>query len=509
MKLKYLFVSCLSFMAVSCNDSFLERLPQDQLADESYWSEPEDAVKYTTAIYRYMTQPGNHMLMLDAYTDNAVPVHVGAEQGEISAGAATATNPHFAQVWSDAYNGIRRCNIFMDNIERVSMNEEQRTVLIGEVEFLRAYFHATLLKFYGGVPILTKALELNEPIPARNSVDEVYDFVMKECDKAAAKLPLQASDMGRATKGAALALQAHISYLMCKYDVAAKAAKAVIDLGVYKLFPDYGGLFAKANENNCEVIFDHQFMDNAVDPYDTGSWVDQYFAPVDFGGWEALSPSQDLVDAYECIDGKSIQESPLYNEASPYENRDPRLAASILWHGSKFGPITFEATNMGDGNHTRTGYSVRKCVDETNYGCYYWGALNYILFRYAEVLLIYAEGVNETNGPTAAVYDAVNQVRARVSLPELPAGLSKDQMRAAIRHERRVEFPFEGIHLFETRSWKTTEACVKKPVYGRNAKGEKVLVETRKFNPAKDYLWGIPQTEIDLSKGTLKNNPGY
>ena len=509
MKLKYIFVSCLSFLAVSCNDSFLERLPQDQLADESYWSEGEDAVKYTTSLYCYLVQPGNHMVMLDAYTDNAVPVHVGAEQGEISAGAATANNPHFAQVWADAYNGIRRCNIFMENIDRVQMNEQERSVLIGEVEFLRAYYHATLLKFYGGIPILTKHLDLNEPIPARNTEEEVYDFIVKECDKAIAKLPLKAAEVGRATKGAALALKAHIAYLNHKYDVAAKAAKEIIDLGVYSLYPDYAGLFAKANENNCEVIFDHQFMDNGVDPFNTGSWIDQFFAPVDFGGWEALSPSQDLVDAYECTDGKSIAESALYDENKPFENRDPRLAASILWHGSKFGPITFDASNMGDGNHTRTGYTMRKCIDETNYGCNYWGALNYILFRYAETLLVYAESINELNGPTAEVYDAVNQVRARVNLPGLAEGLSKDQMREAIRHERRVEFPFEGIHLFETRSWKTTESCVTKPVYGRNTKGEKVLVEKRKFNPEKDYLWGIPQTEIDLSKGVLKNNPGY
>ena len=512
MKLKYIFVSCLSFMAVSCNDSFLERLPQDQLSDESYWSDMEDAVKYSANLYSFMTQPGNHMVMLDAYTDNAVPVHVGAEQGEISACAATSTNPHFQQVWSDAYNGIRRCNIFMANIERIQMNEEKRNELIGEVEFLRAYFHATLLKFFGGVPILTRALELNEPIPARNTEEEVYKFVMDECDKAIAKLPVSRSsknELGRANKGAAMALKAHISYLMGKYDIAAKSAKEVIDLGVYKLYPDYKGLFEKANENNCEVIFDHQYMDNAIDQWETGSWIDQFFAPVMFGGWEALSPSQDLVDAYECVDGKSIDESPLYDPAKPYENRDPRLAASILWHGSQFAGMTFDVSNMGDGNHTRTGYSIRKCVDETNYGCNYWGALNYILFRYAEMLLIYAEGVNYTDGPTAEVYDAVNQVRARVNLPELPEKLTKEQMRDAIRHERRVEFTFEGIHLFETRSWKTTEACVNKPVYGRNAKGEKVHVETRKFNPAKDYLWGIPQKEIDLSKGSLKYNPGY
>ena len=514
MKIKYIFVSAMaSLLTVSCNDGFLDRLPQDQLSDESFWSEKEDAVQYTTSIYRQLIQPGNHMIMLDAYTDNAVPVHIHAEQGDIASCTATASNPHFKQVWQDAYRGIRRCNVFLQNIERVSMKEEEKQVLIGETEFLRAYFHATLLKFYGGIPIVTKVLELNETIPSRNTEEEVYDFIMTECDKAAAKLPLTRSDnsqIGRANKGAAIALKAHISYLMKKYDAAAKEAKAVMDLGVYKLFDNYAGLFDKANENNCEVIFDHQFMDNALDYVYTGSWIDQYFSPLMMGGWEALSPSQDLIDAYECIDGKSINESPLYDPEKPYENRDPRLAYSILWHGCEFAGMVYSTEGtMGNGNATRTGYTMRKYIDYTNVGNEYPGALNYIMFRYAEMLMIYAEATNELSGPTSAVYDAVNQVRTRAGMPALPAGLSKDQMREAIRRERRVEFTFEGIHLFETRSWRTTEACVNKTVYGRTSSGEVVKVEQRKFNPEKDYLWGIPLTEIDLSKGSLTQNPGY
>ena len=515
MKLKYILVSLTTLWAVSCNDSFLDRIPQDKLSDESFWQEEQDAIQYSTAIYRHLVQPGNHMVMLDAYTDNAIPVHIHAEQGDISSCTATASNPHFKQVWQDAYRGIRRCNIFMDNIEKVEMDERKKEILTGEVEFLRAYFHATLLKFYGGIPILTRALELNETIPARNSAEEVYEFIIQECDKAAQKLPLErteSNEIGRANKGAALALKAHIAYLMQKYDVAAKAAKEVMDLGVYKLFDNYGGLFEKANENNCEVIFDHQFMDNALDYVYTGSWIDQYFSPLMMGGWEALSPTQDMIDAYECTDGKPITTSPLYNPEKPFENRDPRLAFSILGHGCEFAGMTYSTKgSMGNGNATRTGYTMRKYIDESNVGNEYPGAINYILFRYAEMLLIYAESMNELNGPTAEVYAAVNQVRQRpsVELPALPAGLTKDQMREAIRRERRVEFIFEGIHLFETRSWRTTEACVNKPAYGCTYDGQKVLIEQRKFNPEKDYLWAIPLTEIDLSKGALVQNPGY
>ena len=123
--------------------------------------------------------------------------------------------------------------------------------------------------------------------------------------------------------------------------------------------------------------------------------------------------------------------------------------------------------------------------------------------------MIYADAQNELHGPDTSVYDAVNSIRRRVNMPPLPEGLNKDQMRDAIRHERRVEFIFEGLHMFETRSWRTTEACVKKPVYGMTYDGKKVLIETRNFDPNKNYLWAIPLTEIDLSKGALVQNPGY
>ena len=142
MKAKYLYIISIFFL-IGCNDSFLERIPKDRLSDDSFWMVEEDAKQYTASIYRYIVQPGNHMIMTDCYTDNAIPVHIHAEQGDISSGNATASNPHFKQVWGDAYKGIRRCNIFLDNISKVEMNEEDKTILIGEVEFLRAYFHTT------------------------------------------------------------------------------------------------------------------------------------------------------------------------------------------------------------------------------------------------------------------------------------------------------------------------------------------------------------------------------
>ena len=217
-----------------------------------------------------------------------------------------------------------------------------------------------------------------------------------------------------------------------------------------------------------------------------------------------------MVDAYPCTDGKSIAESPLYNPAKPFENRDPRLAYSIFWPGTTCGPMTFNNKHMGDGSHTRTGYSMRKYINPDNYGIQNYDWTNFIYIRYAEVLLTYAEARNENlSAPDAKVYDAVNQIRQRVNLPGLEEGLSKDQMRDAIRLERRLELAFEGIHLFDTRSYRTTEKDVTKPVYGIDPDGKKILIETRKFNPNRDYLWAIPLKEIDLSQGVLKQNPEW
>ena len=226
------------------------------------------------------------------------------------------------------------------------------------------------------------------------------------------------------------------------------------------------------------------------------------------GGWEAISPTKDLVDLYECTDGKSIAESPLYDENNPFVNRDPRLDHTILYDGAEIaGKIYTSGAALG--NSTRTGYSIRKYVNPANDGMNFPGWTNFIYIRYAEILLVYAEAQNEIAGPDASVYEAVNEVRRRVGMPDLPANLSKDQMREAIRKEKRIEFAFEGVYLYDTRHWRTTEAAVTKPVYGKKVDGEYVWVENRKFNPERDYLWAIPLEEIDLSKGVLTQNPGW
>ena len=515
MRTKYSIAACLFALAflTSCNDSFLQRDPKDKYSDVSFWKTPAEAEKYVTGINLYLVAPENHTIMTDCYTDNAVPVHVGAEQGSLSAGTAVSTNRHFQQVWDAAYEGIRRCLVFYQHIDNVPMAAADKARLTGEVQFLEAFFYSTLMKFMGGVPILDHPLALREPMPERATEEATYNYIVSLLDKAAPALPdiRQSSDHGKPSAGACYALKARLALYAHKYDVAEQAAKKVMDMGVYGLYNNYANLFQPVAEDCNEIIFDREYLSNPKNSSE-GSMIGLFFAPIVMGGWEALSPTQDLVDAYPCTDGKSIQDSPLYDPNHPFEHRDPRLAASILWNGSMIAGHEYTTNSIGDGNHTRTGYCMRKYMNPENDGINNYDWTNFIYIRYAEVLLTYAEARNEQlASPDNQVYDAVNAIRQRpsVNLPALASGMTKDEMRAAIRLERRLEFAFEGIHLFDTRSYKTTEADVKKPVYGMRPDGTKFLVEQRKFNPNRDYLWAIPLTEVDLSKGVLKQNPNW
>lgn len=513
MKIKNIIITLIGFIGLSCNDGFLDKYPNDMLSDATFWTNSSDAVKYTTGIYRYLIAPVDDVMLTDSYTDNAVPVHIHDPQGAISSGSATSTNRFMRIAWEQAYQGIRRCEVFFENIDKVEMDIALKERLTGEVEYLRAFFYATLVQRFGGVSILNGPLGLNEPIPVRSSIEDTYKFIIDELDKAANKLPLKYSntdETGRATKGAAISLKALLHLHYENYQEAEKEAKAVIDLGIYNLFDDYVELFRPENKNNDEVIFDKQFMKEQYT-----ITIDQAYMPVMNGGWTVMSPAQDLVDAYACTDGKSIKESPLYDPANPYENRDPRLFFSIMWNGRVFAGKTYNTyegpDKIGSGNATRTGYCLHKYLDPAIDGNTQRSWTNFIYIRYAEVLLTYAEARTRTTGPDQSVYDAVNKVRQRasVNMPPLPEGLSREDMLGAIINERRVELTFEGKRLIDIRRLRIAEEVMTKPVYGQIMDGEHVFIETRNFNPAKDYLWAIPQSEIDLSKGALIQNPGY
>ncbi|HVK97543.1 MAG TPA: RagB/SusD family nutrient uptake outer membrane protein [Flavisolibacter sp.] len=441
-----------------------------------------------------------------------------------------------AGVYSQMYRGIRNTNVMLANMDRVTWTSLYNPAFIkGEQLFLRAFFYFELMKRFGGVVLLDKPqtpLESGNDL-ARSSYAETLAFIIRYLNAALEMLPLDwpdAAQYGRATKGAAMALKARAllhaasplhnpSGDATKWKAAADAAKAIIDMNKYSLEPNYGDVLVR--DNSPEYI-----MIDIKAPRGWVGYINNFIAPTSYGGAQSLiSPTQNHVDLYEMISGKPITDPTSgYNPQQPYNNRDPRFYNNILfndamWQGRRVqtfvGGLDYSATSN---IFTRTGYYLKRLWPEQitrNGGT---GILNYVFFRYAEVLLNYAEALNEADGPTAAVAGAVNAVRNRAGMPSLPAGLTKDAMRERIRNERAVEFAFEDMRWWDILRWKKGTELVTQPMRGMQITRSGTLFSYAPFVLAANYqkvfeehmhLYPIPAAEIYKSPGALKQNPGW
>jgi len=527
----------------SCEE--LEITPSDRLSDESVWYNPETAGLFLNDIYNdlnagpypsvYLNLPSEiSNEPLDNFTDNTT---YGPSAGNPSAqlfdnNSYGPSNPLFRDQWRKMYESIRKCNLFFEKVTASDFEETTKKGLLAQCRFLRAYFYRQLVDLHGGVPIITAVLRNDtgeEIFYPRNSYDECVSFIGDECEAAAADLPttVTGADIGRATKGAALALKGEEELYAGKWADAVATHQQIIDMHVYSLFPDYVGLFYANNENNQEVIFDIQFA-----PELRRKRVNQFWGipmVAKGAGWGACDPTQNLVDCYEFKDGKTeAGGSSLFDPENPYQNRDSRFYASIIYDGSVWRGTAIY-TRLGipnnaneinvigkSGNAGRTGYFVKKLQDSTIYSTNSTlDGANVIILRYAEVLLNYAEAKNELNGPDQSVYDAINQIRRRAGQPDLPGGLNQTEMRQRIRNERRVELAFEGKYFYDIMRWRTAEQIFSQPIYGMKitTQGgkltyEKIPVRTVAFDPSKNYLQPILQYALDQNQ-KLTQNPGY
>ncbi len=483
----------------SCTKDVLEVSSTTQISAETFWKTESDALLAIDGTYSSLENFVENVLYLDAVADNAYNNYPWEGFKAIADGTHDIWGPWaVGGFWRGLYSGIGRANTVIDNIDAVEMDADLKTRIKGEALFLRAYFYFQLTEHYGGVPLILEQPKLEHGQLPRTAKDAVITQIVADLNAAAAVLPSSASDVGRATKGAAVGLKARVLLFNEEWAAAAEAAGDVMGMG-YSLFPSYRELFLEENENNQEVIFDAQYISPEV-----GNFYELYIGLGSGGGWSSIVPLPELVDDYHMTDGKSIDESPMYDSDNPYENRDPRLKQTIFVPGTTYNNgaqvddlLTFE---MGFGFKKYTPYDENTFVTPIPYPTR--GGLNVILLRYADILLMYAEAQNEASGPDGSVYDAINQVRSRqsVMMPPIPAGLSQDQMREVIRHERRVELPLEGLRYSDVRRWGIAEEVMD----GINDPGG-----TRSFNPGRDYLWPIPGPEFDLPDTQLEQNPGY
>ncbi len=478
-------------------------------------------------------------------------------------GTMNADDATVQAYWLTCYKAIARANSFLAYKDRAADNTPANIMLQLEAEMrlIRAYQYSRLITHFGDVPFLTTPVPLEESYGiSRTSKDEILNFIFKELDFAAANLPgsYSASSLKRLTKGAALAIKARTALYMSKWAIAKDAANAVMQLGaanVYSLHSSYSQLFLKAGESSKEIIFSIP-RDEAQK---ISGGVTNHISRL-AGGFGAIIPLRDVVDAYECTDGKPIDESLLYDPKLPFKNRDPRLTATVVefgtpWLGYSYQPHpdSLKARNYKTGSlvdnfdnravrpfASYTGFLWKKGIDQT------WADRlvednDAIIIRYAEMLLTYAEAKIELGEIDASVLSAINQVRARAygvavtAVGSYPAIITTDatQLRKIVRRERRVEFVIEGLRYMDLIRWRLAEKALITPVIGlpdpanqNRAKWPfpgvtpldddgipdysgfgadvKKLVD-RKFDKNKQYLWPIPAVERRVNPNITQN----
>ena len=553
------------FLVTACNDDFLERSPLDQISSSSVF---EDESFTNAYLYNLMDRLpfgihgprwstygySEYASMIAMITDEARGKSGWLRvRSHITPGAWNATHEQFMGLWVEGYRTIRQANNIIEGLKNSSLPDEFKDKVTASAKYVRAFNYWDLARRYGDVPLITSLQPLDEDLlVSRTPTAQVYSFIYDELVEAANVLPDRSQvPPGSINKQAAIALNARVMLYAQQWEKAAQLADLLItganNDGI-DLFNNYRQLFLSTG-GNPETI-----MERLTNIPNLGHSFGMYNMPVRWrpSGWGGMTnPTQEMVDSYEMLaTGLPITDGASgYNPDRPYDGRDMRFYATIFYHGSEFSEVQprsglpymdFEWNNFNEGPGTKqdgaasiTGYYVKKFTNpadgyapQEEKSSSAWQEI-----RFAEVLLTYAEGANEHAGPSAKVYNAVNRVRARAGLPDLPAGLTKEQMRERIRQERKIELAFENHRWFDLRRWRTARDVLdgyvahgikieRKPGAPDKSEAPQLFdpdwLTFTKFPaagfvqvfPESYYLQPIPQWEIDRNSN-LGQNPGY
>ena len=541
-KNRNLLITILVVLTSGCSD-MLDIKPTTFISDEAIWEDKNLINQFVANTYGSMLCGFNRCTAgyeqdwsmswagnLDAATDDFASVSDGPIYTQLNKDAITAQScPFVEEIWNQEYKVIRKCNIIIERapgVEERILSATEKKRVEAEARFLRAFCHFELARTFGKAPLIVKAQSLTDELQvAPSSFADIVKFVKEECDLYADNLPLSYSDdeAGHATKGAFLALKSRaLLYLASplnssddsrKWAYAAQAAQDVMDLDIYKLYKltdtPYRSMAFDKTAANKEVIFERRFTFPEAPHNIHMMWS---LDAVDAGSWNGLYPTQNLVDAYETVNGKLTTDptNTMYNKQDPYTKRDARFYQSIIYNGStwethRMSMVTNTVDPSKNGSckpqlgKARCGYGPKKFIEEldpsTNLYGGYAQSNNWPYIRYAEVLLNYAEAKNEElAAPDPSVYLAINEVRSRSGQPDLPSGLSKIEMRERIKNERRIELLLEEHRFYDLRRWKDGDVLAE-PIMGMNIYDDNVTlryevskVEDRIFNGTHYYL---------------------
>jgi hypothetical protein len=474
-----------------CKKDFLDKAPLGSVNTANFYKTAEDAVAAVNAAYQPLQRAklynfriwttdimaGNSLVGAGGGTD-------GIETQDEANFVTTTANAGVLDIYRGPAPGILQCNIVLQKVPDISMDATLKSRIIGEAKFLRALYYFNLVRLFGDVPLITKPQQVGDDLKLkRNPKAEVYQLIIQDLTDAMGALPPASSysgaDIGRASKGAAIGLLAKVYLTLGDYQKTADLCQQVTALG-YALNTNYADNFSATKKNTVESLFEVQFSGATTygffDDFNQASWTSTFTGPrnSDFVGgaygWD--QPTQEFVNSYEAGDlRKDI--TVLYPGCPAFDGK-PYLAS-----------------------YSGTGFNLRKfLVPKSISPDYNTNPEDFPVLRYADVLLMQAEALNEL-GRTAEAEAPLNQVRKRAGLGNITSGMSKDNFRNAVLHERRMELAFEGQRWFDL-------IRINGGQYGLD-----FLHSIGKVNATtKHLLLPIPQQEID-SNPNLTQNPGY
>lgn len=534
---------------IACEDKFLDTTPFDGFSKSTIFDSDANSLMAMNGVYSVLANTTFEAEFYN-YINNLGPE--GFEQGRaawgltMSQGLATSREANIQVNYQRFYRAVIYANDIIAGMEgNTRVSESLRSRLTGEAKFIRGLSYFYLYNLFGGVVILDKPTPVSDTYRARNTEREVIDFVIKDFKEAAELLPVSytaATDIGRVTKGAAIAMLGK-TYLYDKQYAAAatELEKLTKSPFQYDLMADYADNFKTTTKNNKESVFELQY----VQQDGLGSSFDRWYGSrsVSINGGDRANMTSHSLSAFTNRDGTPIDLSSIPKRSAyttdvthgvaltawyekSYANADPRLHKSAILPGGTFvgaGGKTYKLywpyANYVNASPPaiNTTYQaiakilIRKFLTTGDEHTLFRedSQMNYPLIRFADVLLMYAEAKNEAVGATADVYAAVNRVRSRATMAALPAGLSKDDMRLNIRLERYRELMFEGHLYFDVRRWRTAHTT--DPLFGLNHDVMDYRFQSVLFKKSfkeKDYLWPIPGLEMDINP-KMTQNPGW
>ena len=485
---KYNYIFLISILIIlisgSCKKDWLDVPPEGQITPEGYYSTPQRAEEIVNAIYNNMLQWDEHTFswigMTSITSDNAdkgsSDGDTGTDKDKMQNFTYSPTDLSINEVWVANYRGISRANTALSVLPDVALEEAFKNRLIGEARFLRAYFYFNLVRCYGGIPLINNVIdptnqeELSK-LNVRASADEIYNLIIEDLSYAKDNLygvnDYESRDLGRATSGAATGLLAKVYMYRADWQKVFDLTNEVINSNEYRLVDDYATIWRESGENSEESLFEVQGVGGPVNLGIQGYMVTQ--AVRGQFGWGFNSPSESLENAYEA--------------------GDPRKDATIIFPGDTMWDGTVIIDNPPNPRYNEKAYVSR--TQETFNGQDWESNKNLRILRYAEILLLNAEAANEL-GDANKARESLNMVRARVGMPDVTVS-DQALLRTAIWHERRVELAMEHDRFFDVIR------------QGRGAE----LFGPLGFTAGKNELFPVPQTQIDISGGTLSQNPGY